>query len=157
VYRLKPVAVAILALIPLAPFLLHPTKPPITWEEAEINSRPQRAWAGEAVAFLKSAAGPHETFLTRNYSHLTAVYRELGVPIRDTLTGDNDPQWSMAKSRPDLFLWTDWAVVTGGDEAQGIVDKARLHGPRYELSRRIYVKGEPVMEIYYRNDENPVR
>src|SRR5581483_12477820 len=100
--------------------------------------------------------GPNETFLTRNYSHLTAVYRELGIPIRDTLTGDNDPQWTMVKSRPDLFLWTDWAVVTGGDEAQGIVDKAQrpaaadgaLRGPRYELSRRIYVKGEPVLEIY---------
>ena len=160
VYRLKPVAVALLALIPLAPFLLHPTKPPITWEESEINSRAQRAWTGQAVGFLRSVAGPHETFLTRNYSHLTAVYRELGVPLRDTLSGDNDPQWTMAKTRPDLFLWTDWAVVTGGDEAQGIVDKVRrlsltradgaLPGPQYELSRRIYVKGEPVMEIYYR-------
>jgi len=168
VYRLKPLALAILALIPLAPFLLHPTRPPITWEESEVNSRAQRAWVGQAVAFLKSAAGPHETFLTRNYSHLTALYRQLGVPLRDTLTGDNDPQWTMVKSRPDLFLWTDWAVVTGGDEAQGIVEMASLHGLHYELSRRIYVKGEPVLEIYYRkegiqepeanrNDQNPLR
>jgi hypothetical protein len=153
VYRLKPAAVMLLALIPLTPFLLHPKTPPTTWEESEINSRAQRAWTGQAVTFLRSAAGPHETFLTRNYSHLTAVYRQLGVPIRDTLTGDNEPQWSMANTRPDLFLWTDWAVVTGGDEAQAIVDKARLRGPNYELSQRIYVKGEPVLEIYYRHDE----
>lgn len=156
VYRLKPVAVALLALIPLAPFLLHPMTPPITWEEADVNSRAQRDWAGQAVAYLRGVTGPNETFLTRNYSHLTAVYRELGIPIRETLTGDNDPEWSLVKTRPEVFLKTDWAVVTGGEEAQSIVDKARMGGPHYELSRRIYVKGEPVLEIYYREDENPI-
>ncbi len=155
-YRLKPFAAALLVLVALVPFLFHPLTAPITWQESEINSRAQRAWTGQAVAFLRNAAGPHETYLTRNYTHLTAVYRELQIPIRDTLTADNDPQWTMAKSRPDLFLWTDWAVVTGGDEAQGIVDKARLRGPHYQLSRRIYVPGEPVLEIYFRIDENPV-
>lgn len=163
VYRLKPIAAGLLVLASVTPFLLHPLTPPITWQEAEINSRAQRAWTAQAVAFLRTAAGPNETYLTRNYSHLTAVYRELGIPIADTLTGDNDPQWSMVKSRPDLFLWTDWAVVTGGDEAQSIVDKARRlsatsHGlgANYQLSRRIFVQGEPVMEIYFRNDDNPV-
>ena len=40
--------------------------------------------------------------------------------------------------------------MTGGDEVQGVIDRARLHGPRYELSRRITVKGQPVIEIYHR-------
>ena len=52
---------------------------------------------------------------------------------------------------PDLFLHEDWAVVIGGDAAQTVVDKARLHGPRYELERRIMVKGAPVIEIYRRS------
>jgi hypothetical protein len=37
-----------------------------------------------------------------------------------------------------------------------VVDKARLHGPRYELQRRVMVKGAPAIEIYKRIDENPV-
>jgi hypothetical protein len=76
--------------------------------------------------------------------------------LRDTLTGDNDVEWAGAVARPDLFLHTDWAVVEGGDTVQGVIDKARLHGPRYELSKRVTVKGAPVIEIYRRiYDENP--
>jgi hypothetical protein len=33
---------------------------------------------------------------------------------------------------------------------QSIIDKARLHGPRYDLSERIFVKGQKVVEIYHR-------
>jgi hypothetical protein len=36
----------------------------------------------------------------------------------------------------------------GGDAVQTAIDKARLRGPRYELKRRIIVKGAPVIEIY---------
>ena len=45
----------------------------------------------------------------------------------------------------------------GGDDAQTVIDRARLHGPRYELSRRITVKGAPAIEIYRRLYENPVQ
>jgi hypothetical protein len=65
--------------------------------------------------------------------------------------------WAAAGARPDLFLHTDWAVVMGGDAAQTVIDKARLHGPRYELETRITVKGAPVVEIYKRIYEDPVR
>ena len=67
----------------------------ITWQESEINSRGRRAWTAEAAEFLRAAAGPHETFFT-SFSDMTAIYRTLGIPLRDTLTGDNDPQWLMA-------------------------------------------------------------
>ena len=110
----------------------------------------------QAAEILRSSAGPHETFFT-SFGDLTAIFRSLGIPLADTLTGDNDVEWAAAVSRPDLFLHTDWAVVTGGDEPQSVIDKARLHGPRYELAHRVIVKGEPVMEIYRRTYENPVR
>jgi hypothetical protein len=145
-----------LALMALAPFLIAWKSHPITWDEADINSRGRRAWTAEAVQFLRRAAGPHETFFT-SFSDMTAIYRTLGVPLRDTLTGDNSPQFLMVQSRPDLFLWEDWAIVMGGDTVQGIIDKARLRGPKFELSRRIFVKNQPVIEIYHRIYENPVR
>lgn len=148
---------AILALLAaLSPFLIHATEHSIVWQEAEVNSRARRQWISQAVDFLRSSAGPDETYFT-GFGDLTAIYRTLGIPLRDTLTGDNEVAWDEAVSRPDLFLHTDWALVKGGDIAQGVVDKARLHGPRYELTRRITVKGAPVIEIYLHTYENPVQ
>jgi hypothetical protein len=57
--------------------------------------------------------------------------------------------WDGAVARPDLLLNTDWAVVKGGDEVQTLIDKARLHGPRYELRQRITAEGALVIEIYH--------
>jgi hypothetical protein len=143
-----------------SPFAIHPAEHSIVRQEAEINSRARRQWISEAAAYLRTSSGPHQTFFT-SFGELTAIYRTLGIPLRDTLTGDNDVEWEASVARPDLFLHTDWAVVMGGDTAQGVVDKARLRGPRYELARRITVKGAPAIEIYTRtavkaNNENPV-
>ena len=146
------IVAVIIVLIAMFPFL-HPS---ITWQESEVNSRARRRWISQAAAYLAEATGPHETFIT-SFGELTAIYRALGVPLRETLTGDNDLEWQAAMARPDLFLHTDWAVVEGGDEVQTMIDKARLHGPRYEMERRVTVKGGPAIEIYKRTDEDPLR
>jgi hypothetical protein len=153
--RFEKLAAIAAVVVALSPFAIHPAEHSIVWREAEINSRDRRQWIAEAAAYLRTSAGPHETFFT-SFGDLTALYRTLGIPLRDTLTGDNNVEWDGAVARPDLFLHADWAVVTGGDTAQGVVDKARLHGPRYELTRRITVKGAPAMEIYTRTYENPL-
>jgi hypothetical protein len=151
----KPAAFA-LVLLSLLPFAIDWKSAPITLQEAEINSRGRREWTAQAVQFLRVATGPHETFFT-SFNDMTAIYRTLGVPLKDTLTGDNNPHFWLAEARPSFFLWEDWAVVMGGDTVQTIIDKARLHGPRYELSKRIFVKNQPVIEIYHRQYENPLR
>jgi Dolichyl-phosphate-mannose-protein mannosyltransferase len=150
--KLSVIAVVGLA---LSPFAIHPAEHSITWQEADVNSRARRQWISRSADFLRTAAGPHETFFT-SFGDLTAIYRTLGIPLRDTLTGDNDVQWDAAVARPDLFLHTDWAVVMGGDTVQTVVDRARLHGPRYELARRVTVKGAPAIEIYRLIYEDPV-
>jgi hypothetical protein len=150
----KPVAVAVVAAA-LLPFLLHPRQHSVTWNEAEANSRARFEWIAQATAYLRAAAGSHETYFT-SFGELTPIFRILGVPLRATLTGDNGVEWTAAVTRPDLFLHEDWAVVTGGDAVQTVLDKARLRGPRYELERRIAVKGAPVIEIYRRIYENPL-
>jgi hypothetical protein len=139
----------------LSVFLIHPMEHAILWQESDVNSRARRQWVAESASYLDNARGRHESFFT-SFGDLTALYRTLGIPLQDTLTGDNDVEWAGAVARPDLFLHTDWAVVMGGDEVQGVIDKARLHGPRYELEKRVTVKGAPVIEIYRRRDENPV-
>ena len=155
-HRMPHAAAFVLIVLALSNFLIHPAERPITWQEADANSRARRQWISAAADFLRAAAGPNETYFT-GFGDLTAIYRTLGIPLRDTLTGDNEVAWYEAVSRPDLFLHTDWAIVMGGDDAQTVIDKARLHGPRYELSRRITVKGAPAIEIYRRLYENPVQ
>lgn len=146
----------VIVLIALSAFLIHPATPPITWQESDVNSHARRESIAQAVAWLSEAAGPHETFLT-SFGDLTPIYRSLGVPLRRTLTGDNNLEFNAAMGRPDLFLHTDWAIVESGDAIQTMLDKARLHGPRYELQRRVTVKGAPVIEIYKRADDNSLR
>jgi hypothetical protein len=150
--RIAALAVAAAA---LCVFLIYPSEHSITWQEAERNSQGRRDWTAQAVNFLRSTAGPKETYFTE--FGLTSIFRAMGVPLRDTVSGDNNPHFDMAASRPDLFLHTDWAIVTGGDRAQTAIDHARLHGPKYELNERITVRGEPVVEIYHRVYEYPLR
>jgi hypothetical protein len=139
----------------LLPFLSHADEHCITWQEAEINSRGPREVTAQAAAFLTQAGGLHETYFTA-YG-LTAIYRTLGIPLKNTLSGDNNPHFFMATSNPRFFLHEDWAIATGGDAVQSTVDNARLRGPRYELADRIIVKGQPVVEIYRRQYDNPLR
>jgi hypothetical protein len=152
----KPLVALGIVAVALSPFLIHPSSPPVTWQESEANSRVRRAWIAQTAAYLAEATGPNETVLT-GFGELTPIYRTLGIPLRDTLTGDNDLEWNATMARPDLFLHTDWAVVESGDDMQTMIDRARLHGPRYELQRRVTVKGAPVIEIYKRTYEDPLR
>jgi hypothetical protein len=152
------VAVTLLALLPCAAdWNTHP----ITWQEAERNSRGRRIWIADATNYLRGAAGPGDTFFT-SFNDMTAIYRTLGIHLRNTLTSDNYQQFLMAESRPDLLLWEDWAVVMGGDPVQSIIDRTRLRGPDFELVRQIATKNQPVIEIYRRKTkiplyENPLR
>jgi hypothetical protein len=152
----KPAALAV-ALISFAPFLIHPTERPITWQESDVNSRARRQWIAEAVSYLRISSAPGDTFLT-SFGRVTPIYRILGFPLRNTLVIDDDEDWNTAAARPDLFLHTNRALFQTGDDAptQAIVDKTFLRGPRFELEKRIMVKGAPALEIYRRIYENPL-
>ena len=142
-------------LVVFSTFLLHPTDHAITWQESDVNSRARREWIQQAATWLKPRMGRDETILT-SFNDMTALYRTLGIPLRRTLTGDNDVEFAMAMRNPRVFLHTDWAIAIGGDEIQTVIDRARREGPRYELKFRATVKGEPALEIYKRVDELPI-
>ncbi len=141
-------------LIAFAPVLLHPTVNPITVQESDTNSKARRKWISETVHWLQPNIGRNETFLT-SFNDMTAIYRTLGIPLRNTLTGDNDVEYNMAMENPSVFLHTDWAITISGDPIQTVLDRARRTGPRYELKQRITVKGEPALEIYKRIYDAP--
>jgi hypothetical protein len=153
--RFGKAAAAAAAVIALAPFLYPFDSHSISWQEAEHNSHPYLEMTRQATDYLRAHAGPNETYFT-SYG-VTSIYRTLGIHFADTLSGDNSPQYFMAINRPDIFLHEDWAITTSGDQVQTVIDKARLRGPRYELQLRITVKGTPVVEIYRRTYDIPVR
>ncbi len=137
--------------ISLAPWLLNPHPEAwITWKESQTNSLARRAWTKQAAEFLESRYHPGDGIFT-SFGDYTGVLREAGIPLRDTLTGDNGLHWQAAVLRPDLFLWEQWALVQGGDPVQTAINRARRRGPNYDLVKRIVVKGAPVIEIYERH------
>jgi hypothetical protein len=53
-------------------------------------------------------------------------------------------------TRPELFLWQEWAVVMAGDPVDSAIERAARYGMRYDLETTIAEKGQPVIKIYRR-------
>jgi hypothetical protein len=121
----------------------------ITWKESAVNSEGRRRWVHEAAEFLGPRYVRGSGILT-SFGDLTAIYREMGIPLRETFTGDNGVPWLATVNRPDLFLWQEWAVVMGGDAAQSAINRAGRFGIHYRLEKMIVARRSPVIEIYRR-------
>ena len=78
------------------------------------------------------------------------IFREMGIPLRQTFTEMNNVPWLAAVDRPELYLWQEWAVVAGGDRVQTAVNRINRQGPCYTLEQTIIVKDAPIVEIYRR-------
>jgi hypothetical protein len=142
------VAVAVAAIAAM-PWLAHPRPEAwITWKESQVNSVARRAWTRQAADFLAPRYRAGSGIIT-TFGDISGIYRQAGIPLRDTLTWDNWPLWPAAMARPDLFLWEEWAVVRQGDPVQSALLRTGLRGPRYELVKIVSVPGAPVVEIYH--------
>ncbi len=149
--RLAGLAALVILAAATAPWLLNPHPEAwITWKESQHNSVARRVWTRKAADFLLARYHPGEGIFT-SFGDYTGAFREAGIPLRDTLTGDNGLAWQAAVLRPDLCLWEKWGLVQGGDPVQTAINRARRRGPNYELARQIIVKGAPVIEIYERS------
>lgn len=145
--------VGVALLIPalaVAPWVAHPGPENwICWKESQVNSEARRAWTREAAAFLRQNYVRGSGILT-SFSDLTGIYPEAGISLRETLHEGNDPFWTSANARPDLFLWEEWAVAMAGDKVADGMIRTELRGPRYSRVKTILVKGAPAVEIYRR-------
>jgi hypothetical protein len=144
------VALAVIG-ISIAPWLISPSPEAwITWKESQQNSVARRAWTKKAADFLEPRYHQGDGIFT-SFGDYTGVFRKAGIPLCETLTGDNGFAWQAAVLRPDVFLWEQWALVQGGDPVQTAINRARRRGPNYDLVKQIIVKGAPVIEIYERH------
>lgn len=147
--RVRRIVAAAVVLAALVPWLIQPRPDAwITWKESQVNSEARRAWTNVAAAYI----GPRYrrgSGIISTFGDITGIFRRAGIPLRETLTWDNWPLWPAAVSRPDLFLWEEWAVVIGGDPVQSALMRAGARGPRYELVKSVVTPHAPVVEIYH--------
>ena len=120
----------------------------IAWKESKVNSVARRAWTEQAGEFLRGRLGPGDRVFS-GFSDITGIYRVAGIPLARTLTPNNGVAWTMATSRPDLFLWERWAVAQTDDDVDRAVTRA---GSKFELVRKVKVQGAPDLNIYYRQE-----
>jgi hypothetical protein len=122
----------------------------VCWKEALVNSEARRAWTKDAATFLRDRyrAGAGVIY---PFGDLTGIFREAGIPLRETLYDGNIPYWDAALVRPDYFLKQEWAVALAGDVVANTVAQAEPNGPRYRCVKTITVKEAPAIQIYRRN------
>lgn len=117
----------------------------VTWKESQVNSEARRAWTRQASQYLSGQYRPGSGILT-SFGDVTGIFARAGIPLRDTLTGDNMPHWEAAVVRPDLFLWEEWALAVGNDRVEAAL--ARPSSPKFERRLTIAIKGAPPIAIY---------
>jgi 4-amino-4-deoxy-L-arabinose transferase-like glycosyltransferase len=149
--RLRPSAAVLLIGAAIIPWLAHPHPEAwITWAESRANSNGRRAWMHEAADYLAPRYVRGSGIITSQGDDFAGIYREMGIPLRETFSICNGLLWNATVERPDLFLWQEWAVVKGGDPVQTAINRAARYGIRYHLERTIVKEYEPVIEIYRR-------
>lgn len=124
----------------------------VCWKESQVNSEARRGWTEQAAQFLRQQYQSGSGVFTGS-GDLTAVFREAGIPLRQTLNDGNEPAWMAATKRPALFLHEQWALAFSGDAVATAVQRLPFSsGPQYELVMSIITKGAPVVEIYKRHN-----
>jgi hypothetical protein len=142
--RSKVAVVAIL--VATAPWLIHPQ--PENWivfQEGNRNYQGHRELDRAVEDYLRPRYVPGSGIVT-SFGATTAIYRELGIPLRETLTGDNGPVWAAAAKGPNPFQHQAWAVVLAGDYAEQAVKNAGC----YTLEQSFKVTDAPEIHIYRR-------
>jgi hypothetical protein len=140
--RVAPVAIMLASL----PWLLHPY--PDNWivfQEGNHNYQGHRELERSVEDYLRPRYVRGSGIVT-SFGATTAIYRELGIPLRETLTGDNGPVWGAATNGPNQFPHQAWAVTIAGDYA----DKAVVKAGCFTLEQTFKVNDAPEIHIYRR-------
>jgi hypothetical protein len=122
----------------------------VTWNESRIKFEKRGAWTRQTAEYLRPRFVPGSGIVSATADDFAAVYRSMGIPLRETLTLSNGAKWQAVVKHPELKLWHQWAIVRHGDDLSRALDRAARFGIRYRLVQTIAVKETPVIEIYRR-------
>jgi hypothetical protein len=143
-------AAGLLVLAASVPWMIHPSPSSwIAWEESRVNSESRRAWTREAADYMRSRYIRGSGILA-DVGDMVGIYRETGIPLRETFSLNNGLPFDATVLRPELFLHEEWIVTQGGGPGQTASIRAGLRGKEYRLVKQIIVKDAPVIEIYRR-------
>jgi hypothetical protein len=117
----------------------------MVWQEGNKNYAAHRVLEREVEDYLRPRYIRGAGIVT-SFGATTAIYRELGIPLGETLTGDNGPVWDAA------FPHQAWAVVLAGDWAESKVKACGC----YTLQQSFAVKDAPEIHIYRRTGGDPL-
>jgi hypothetical protein len=152
----RPFGVVVIVLSAVAPWLLHPTRESwICWKESQVNSEARRAWISETARYIGAEYRTGQGIFT-TVGDMAAVYRQADIPLRETLNESNDWMWNIRIIAPQVFVTERWAIAFAGDPVSAALARAFSRGLRYDLVKRIQVKGAPAIEIYRRRNADPV-
>jgi hypothetical protein len=141
-------AAGLLVLAASVPWLMNPSPSNwIVWEESRVNSESRRAWTKEAAEYLKARYVPG-TGILADVGDMVGIYRECGIPLRETFSLNNGLPFDATVLRPELFLQEEWILTQGGGLGQTAAIRAGLREKEYRLVKQIIVKDAPVIEIY---------
>lgn len=151
--KLRPMLAGLVILAALVPWLANPGPEQwICWKESEVNSDGRRAYT-HAAARLLAAEYRRGSGIFTDPGDPLGIFREAGIPLRETLNDGNEPMWMAATKRPEIFLHEEWAVAIAGDPVASAIQRLSLKpGPHYELVKTIIEKDSPVIEIYRRHE-----
>jgi Dolichyl-phosphate-mannose-protein mannosyltransferase len=144
--RLRGKAAAAAILVATVPWLIRPT--PENWivfQEGNQNYRGHRELERAVEDYLRPRYARGAGVVT-SFGATTAIFRELGIPLAETLTGDNGPVWAAANKGPDPFAHQAWAMVIAGDYAEKAVKNAGC----FSLEQTFKAKDAPEIHIYRR-------
>ncbi len=127
----------------------HSPRDWVVFEEARVNSKNRLVWMKDAADYLRANYIPGTGILTTSYP-LTAVLREAGIPMRESLNVNNGLLYTAATDRPELYPTQQWVLCEGGDAAQTAVNRLGRIGVTYVLVKQLVVGDQPVVEIYRR-------
>ena len=143
--RSRTIFVVLAILAGSAYWLIHPRPENwIVWQEGNKNYAGHRELEREVEDYLRPRYVRGSGIVT-SFGATTAIYRELGIPLAETLTGDNGPVWDAA------FPHQVWAVVLAGDWAEGKVKACGC----YTLEQSFKVNDAPEIHIYRRTEPLP--
>ena len=144
--RPRATTAAAVVLAAVLPWVFYPKADGwVTWKESQVNSETRRAWTAEAAKYLAENYEPG-TGIVASFGDLTGIFRDAGIPLRETVHEGNGLYFQAVLQRPDLFLWQEWAVARRDDSVSEVLRKF----PRYGRVKIIFVENSAPLEIYRR-------
>ena len=149
-------ASAAIAVLALAAWALPPRPDSVlVWKEGRVNGAGRRAWTHTAAAYLSTHYQPGDGVIA-GFGDLTGIFRQAGIPLRQTLHEGNVPFFDLAAANPRVFLHEKWAIAFSGDRVATAIVRAHRTGPRYDRVLVITEPNSPVVEIYRRSHGVPL-